>query len=161
MRYHVRRKDKEITDDATMKKILKTTKYVTIAMAKENRPYLVSLSHGYDEENNCVYFHCAKEGKKMDYLKVNDSVWGQVVIDGGYVHGECNHNYASVMFSGRVAFLEGRDEKWRAISLMTRQLDDDAETLIANRKPESLDDTVLGRIDIDYMTGKKSEEITV
>jgi hypothetical protein len=44
---------------------------------------------------------------------------------------------------------------------MTRQLDDDAETLIANRKPESLDNTVIGRIDIDYMTGKKSEDIKV
>jgi hypothetical protein len=44
---------------------------------------------------------------------------------------------------------------------MTRQLDDNAETLIANRKPESLENTVIGRIDIDYMAGKKSEEIEV
>ena len=107
MRYHVRRKDKEITDEAAMKRILKTTQYVTIAMARDNRPYLVSLSHGYDEEKHCVYFHCAREGKKLDYLKGNSSVWGQAVIDGEYVHGECSHNYASVMFSGDVTFLEG------------------------------------------------------
>ena len=161
MRYHVRRKDKEITDEAAMKSILKTTQYVTIAMARDNRPYLVSLSHGYDEENHCVYFHCAREGKKLDYLKGNSSVWGQAVIDGGYVHGECSHNYASVMFSGDVTFLEDRAERWHAISLMTRQLDDEAETLIANRRPESLDNTVIGRIDIDHMTGKKSEDIEV
>ena len=161
MRYHVRRKDKEITDEAAMRKILKTTQYVTIAMSNDNRPYLVSISHGYDEENNCVYFHCANEGKKMDYLRANASVWGQVVIDGGYVHGECSHLYASVMFSGRVTLLEDRDERWHAISLMTRQLDEDAEPLIANRRPESLDNTVIGRIDIDHMTGKKSEEIKV
>jgi len=161
MRYHVRRKDKEITDEAVMKKILKTTQYVTIAMARDDQPYLVSLSHGYDEENHRIYFHCAKEGKKLDYMKANSSVWGQVVIDGGYVHGECSHLFASVMFSGSVTFLEGKDERWRAISLMTRQLDDDAEALITNRKPESLDNTVIGRIDIDYMTGKKSEEIKV
>ena len=42
---------------------------------------------------------------------------------------------------------------------MTRQLDDEAETLISNQKPESLENTVIGRIDIDHMTWKKSEEI--
>lgn len=57
--------------------------------------------------------------------------------------------------------MEDRDEKWHAISLMINQLDGDPETLIANLKPESLDNTVLGRIDIDFMTGKKSEEVSV
>jgi hypothetical protein len=65
------------------------------------------------------------------------------------------------MFSVRVTLLEDRDEKWHAISLMINQLDGDPETLIANLKPESLDNTVLGRIDIDFMTGKKSEEVSV
>jgi nitroimidazol reductase NimA-like FMN-containing flavoprotein (pyridoxamine 5'-phosphate oxidase superfamily) len=65
------------------------------------------------------------------------------------------------MFSGRVTLLEDRDEKRKAISLMINQLDEDPETLIANLKPESLKNTVMGRIDIDYMTGKKSEEIEV
>ena len=60
-----------------------------------------------------------------------------------------------------MTFLEDRDERWHTISLMTRQLDDEAKTLISNRKPESLENTVIGRIDIDHMTWKKSEEIGV
>ncbi len=59
MSFHVRRKDQEITDSDELKKILKSTKYVTIAFCMENEPYLVSLSHGYDEKRNCLYFHCA------------------------------------------------------------------------------------------------------
>jgi nitroimidazol reductase NimA-like FMN-containing flavoprotein (pyridoxamine 5'-phosphate oxidase superfamily) len=157
----MRRKDKEITDENTVKKILKKTKYITLAMANENQPYLVSLSHGYNEENNCIYFHCAKEGKKLDYLKSNPMVWGQAMIDGGYSHGECSHIFASVMFSGNVTFLESQEDKWNAISLMTRQLDDEAEALISGRKPDSLDNTLIGRISINYMTGKKSEEINI
>ena len=74
MTYHVRRKDKEITDIAVLKKILKSAKYVTIAFSMDNQPYLVSLSHGYDENRNCIYFHCAKEGKKLDYLKSNSTM---------------------------------------------------------------------------------------
>ena len=148
----MRRKDKEITDEEIMKRILKSTQYVTVAMSKDNDPYLVSLSHGYDEERNCVYFHCAQEGKKIDYLRANNRVWGQTVVDRGYHQGECSHLYASVMFSGRVVMIDDRDEKWRALELMTRQLDSDAERLIEARKPESLDNTVVGRIDIEYMS---------
>jgi len=54
MRYHVRRKDKEITDEADLKKMLKSAKYVTLAMSMNNEPYLVSLSHGYDEERDAI-----------------------------------------------------------------------------------------------------------
>ncbi|MGD2200279.1 MAG: pyridoxamine 5'-phosphate oxidase family protein [Candidatus Bathyarchaeota archaeon] len=161
MRFHVRRKDKEITDEGVMKKILKSTQYVTLAMARDNKPYLVSLSHGYDEENHCIYFHCAKEGKKLEYLKENPNVWGQALIDRSYKQGECDHLYITVMFQGKVTFLEDIDERWHAISLMTRQLDKNAEKMIADRKPDSMGQALIGKISIDYMSGKKSEEVTI
>ena len=161
MSYHMRRKDKEITDLSAMKKILKATKYVTLALSKDDVPYVVTLSHGYDEEGHCIYFHCAGEGKKLDYMRANRLVWGQALLDHGYVEVECSHNYATVVFSGWVTFLESLEDKWHAMSLMTRQLDPNAETMIANRNPESLKDTVVGRIDIEYMSGKKSQEVDV
>jgi uncharacterized protein len=49
MSFHVRRKDREITDPEEMQHILKVTKYVTVALCMQNEPYLVSLSHGYDQ----------------------------------------------------------------------------------------------------------------
>lgn len=161
MKYHMLRHDKEITDEETLKKILKTAQYVTLAMVKDNEPYLVSLSHGYDEENHCIYIHSAKKGKKLDFMRANPKVWGQALLDHGYVEIECSHNYASVMFSGKVTFIEDKEERWAAISLMTRQLDPNAEDMIAERKPKSLDSAVIGKIKIDYWSGKKSEEVTV
>ena len=56
MRYHLRRQDKEIKDPEILKRILKETNYVTLALVKEGKPYLVSLSHGYDEAENCTPF---------------------------------------------------------------------------------------------------------
>ena len=161
MKYHMIRDDKEITDEETLKKILKTTQYVTLAMVKDNEPYLVSLSHGYDEENHCIYVHSAKKGKKLDFLRANPRVWGQALIDQGYVEIECSHNYASVMFSGEMSFIEDKEERWTAMSLMNRQLDPNAEDMIAKREPKSLDTAVIGKISIDFWSGKKSEEVTV
>ncbi len=161
MRYHMTRDDKEITDEATLRKILKTTKYVTLAMVKDNEPYLVSLSHGYDEENHCIYFHSPKKGKKLDFMRASPGVWGQALLDHGYVEGECTHHFACVMFSGNVSFIEDKEERWAAMSLMNRQLDPNAEDMIAKRKPESLDSAAIGKIKIDYWSGKKSAEVTV
>lgn len=161
MTYHMRRKDKEITEDAVLKKILKSTKYMTIAMSMDNQPYLVSLSHGYDEDRNCIYFHCASEGKKLDFLKANNNVWGQALLDHGYIQGECNHNFASVHFKGKVVFITDHNEKLHAFHVMECQLDKCADTLVAKLNQEKLKTTVIGRIDIDSMTGKKSKELTI
>ncbi|MBX5326893.1 MAG: pyridoxamine 5'-phosphate oxidase family protein [Candidatus Bathyarchaeia archaeon] len=164
MVYHVRRRDKEITDQKTLRRILKTVQYVTIAMSRENNPYLVSLSCGYDEEHNCIYFHCAEEGKKLDFLKTNNSVWGQALLDYGYEHGECDHQYASVHFSGKVTFVQNLEEKVQAAKCMIKQLDKNPEKLIErleSRKLEKLKSTTIGRIDVEFMSGKRSEKIAV
>lgn len=161
MTYHMKRKDKEITEEVILKKILKSTQYVTVAMSVDNQPYLVSLSHGYDENRNCIYFHCAQDGKKLDFLKANNQVWGQALLDCGYIQGECNHNFASVHFKGKVTFITDLNEKLHAIQTMIRQLDKNPEQLIAKLKIERLKNTIIGRIDIETMTGKKPKELTI
>jgi nitroimidazol reductase NimA-like FMN-containing flavoprotein (pyridoxamine 5'-phosphate oxidase superfamily) len=161
MTYHMRRKDKKITEETVLKKILKSTKYVTIAMSMDNQPYLVSLSHGYDENRNCIYFHCASEGKKLDFLKANNAIWGQALLDYGYMQGECDHNFASVHFRGKIIFIAGHNEKLHAIQVMIHQLDKCADALAAKSNQEKLKTIVIGRIDIDFMTGKKSKELTI
>lgn len=143
-----------------MKNILKSTKYVTLAMCRNNEPYLVTLSHGYDDLHNCIYFHCAKDGKKIDFLSANSRVWGQAFIDQGYQEGQCNQLYTSAQFSGKVTFLQSLDEKLEAVKCIIRQLEKNPEQSIAMLKPERLESTVFGRVDIDFMTGKKPEEKT-
>ena len=154
MSFHVRRKDREITNVAELKRILKTTTYVTIALCMDNEPYLVSLSHGYDEKRNCIYFHCASEGKKLIYAKSNNKVWGQAVQDYG-VTDECDYAYKSVHFSGRLFLIDDLPEKQHAMEVMGRQLSPNPETKLAKIKPEKLAATAMGRIDIDSMTGKQ------
>ena len=154
MSFHVRRKDREITDPDALRKVLKSTNYVTIALCMDNEPYLVSLSHGYDEKRNCIYFHCAPEGKKLVYAKSNNKVWGQAVQDYG-VTDECDYAYTSVHFSGRLFMIDDLREKQHAIEVMVRQLSPNPEAKLAKIKPEKLATTSMGRIDIDYMTGKQ------
>jgi len=156
----IRRKEKAITEEKELITILQKAKYVTIAMCKDNEPYLVSMSHGYDPEKNCIYFHCAREGKKMDILKENNVVWGQALFDNGYIQGKCNHSYATTMFKGTVSFLEDFEEKKAALYLMVYQLEDDPEAYLSKPPTEkSITNVTIGRIDIEYMSGKKEKSI--
>ena len=154
MSFHVRRKDREITDRDVLKQVLRSTKYVTVALCMDNEPYLVSLSHGYDEATNCLYFHCADEGKKLVYMKANSRVWGQAVLDYG-VTDECDYAYTSVHFRGKASMIEDLREKQHAIEVLVRQLSDNPEEKLAKIKPEKLARTAMGRIDIEYMSGKQ------
>jgi uncharacterized protein len=154
----IRRKDKAIIDQNEMKKILQQTKYITIALCRNNEPYLITLSHGYDPEKNIIYFHCASVGKKIDILKENNIIWGQALIDKGYVKDKCDHLWATVMFRGSVSFIFDGDKKRHALDIMIRQLEQNPERVIKKQITEkSIRRVTIGRIDIDYMSGKKAD----
>ncbi len=152
--FHVRRKDREITDSSEMRQVLKVTKFVTVALCMDDEPYLVSLSHGYDEAKNCLYFHCAPEGKKLAYQKTNNKIWGQAVLDFG-VTEECDYAYKSVHFSGKMHLIEDLREKQHAMEVLVRQVSLNPEAKLAKIKAERLSSVTMGRIDINYMSGKK------
>jgi nitroimidazol reductase NimA-like FMN-containing flavoprotein (pyridoxamine 5'-phosphate oxidase superfamily) len=158
----IRRKDKEITDLGEMKENLKTAQYVTLAMCLNNEPYLVTLSHGYDQERNCIYFHCAAEGKKINILKANNRVWGQALNDHGYVQGACDHLYSTTQFRGRVTFVEDVIEKKHALQVLIESLDKDPKEIMKKQlTPQSIQKVRIGRIDIDYMSGKKADKVII
>ncbi|MFB3888687.1 MAG: pyridoxamine 5'-phosphate oxidase family protein [Candidatus Bathyarchaeia archaeon] len=158
----IRRRDKEITNPEEIKSILKAARYITVAMCHGDEPYLATLSHGYDADRNCIYFHCAVEGKKIRILSANNLVWGQALVDHGYVQGACDHLYATAQFRGRVTFVEDEQEKKHALEVMVRSLDDNPEKVIEKQvTSESVRKVRIGRIDIDFLSGKKAEKVII
>jgi nitroimidazol reductase NimA-like FMN-containing flavoprotein (pyridoxamine 5'-phosphate oxidase superfamily) len=158
--YHMRRMDKAIEDPATLRRVLGEAKHITVAMCKDGMPYLVSLSHGYDEEQDVIYFHCAPEGKKLDYMRANPTVWGQAVLDYGFFdgHDDCRQEFASVMFRGEVTFVEDMEEKLRAFVMTNRQLDAPSEGL-QRVLDEHLERATVGKIRMSNLTGKKTKGV--
>ncbi|MFW9964108.1 MAG: pyridoxamine 5'-phosphate oxidase family protein [Candidatus Sifarchaeia archaeon] len=158
----IRRTEKAIESKDEIIAILKKAKYITIAMSIDDEPYLATLSHGYDEENYCIYFHCAQEGKKIDILKKNNIVWGQALDDLGYVDGACDHLYATAQFRGRVLFIDDINEKNHALKIMIQALEADPDKVMKEQiTKKSLKRVNIGRIDIEFMTGKKSKEVVI
>jgi len=155
--YHLRRAEKAISEATEMFDVIATQKVMTIAMCRGSEPYLVSLNYGFDPTDRCFYFHCARDGKKMDFLKENPVVWGQVVEDRGYLPGQCDHAFRCVMFRGSVEFLETEDDKRYSLEVMIDHCEPDPgpvkSRLLVKGK---LDNVVVGRIRIDSMSGKQA-----
>jgi uncharacterized protein len=90
-KYHMNKAEREITDHATMAGILRDGRYAIVALCRDNEPYIVTLSYGYDPERSALYFHSAAKGLKLDFLAANGAACATVIEDGGYVTDQCSH----------------------------------------------------------------------
>ena len=154
----MRRVEKEIKDKKDLIEILKGGKYTVISMCKENEPYIVTLSYGYDESKHALYFHCAKEGQKIDFIKVNPSVCGTVIEDNGYEKG-CAQAFRSVVFRGKMAAIDDLDEKKKGFEVLLNQLEKDPKTIKNKflKKDETYENSGMLRLDISEISGKEEK----
>lgn len=126
-KYHLQnRPDREITSKEEVKEILRNGKFAVISMCRGNEPYIVTLSYGFDEEKNALYFHCSPIGLKLDFLRSNEHVCATVIEDGGYVANECSHNYRTLVFWGKMIPVETKEEKMHGMATLLKHLEKDA-----------------------------------
>ena len=60
-----------LPESRKLREILKNGKFCSIALCNDNKPYIVTLSYGYDAEKHALYFHCATKGLKLDFISKN------------------------------------------------------------------------------------------
>ncbi|MFX1297610.1 MAG: pyridoxamine 5'-phosphate oxidase family protein [Promethearchaeota archaeon] len=158
VKYHIRRIEKEIKDEKDLKEILKQGKYTIISMCKENEPYIVALSYGYDESKHALYIHCAKEGQKIDFISTNPHVCGIVIEDNGYKE-ECGQAYRSVILRGKMEIVEDIKEKKYGFDVLLNQLEENPN-IIRNKflkEDKSYENSGMLRLNIIDMSGKEEK----
>lgn len=156
--YHLRRIERDMPDRADQLDVVRGQKFMTVAMARDNQPYLVSLNYAFDEEEHCFYIHSAPEGRKLDFLRANPRVWGQIIEDRGYVVGQCSHAYRSVMFQARAEFIEDLSAKRAALAKMIVHADPDPEPMIQKLVATSdLQKVAVLRLIVEWMGGKQGQ----
>ena len=154
----MRRIEKEISNKEELTDILKNGKYTTISLSKENEPYIVTLSYGYDIDKHALYFHCAKEGQKIDFIKFNPNVCGTVIEENGYIDG-CGQAFRSVIYRGRMEIIETLEEKKKGLDILINHLERDP-ILIKNKflnKDNSYEKLGMLRLDITDISGKEEK----
>jgi len=113
----MRRKEQEITDRTAIESVIAKSTVCRLALSEDDRPYIVPLCFGYAD--NALYFHTAREGKKIDILKKNNRVCFEVDCDHELVSNEnaCKWSmkYRSVVGFGKAFVKEDPESKRKAL----------------------------------------------
>ena len=157
MKYHMHKKEREITDNQNIEFIIQDGKLVIISMCKGNEPYVVTMNYGYDTQKHALYFHCAKKGLKLDIIRINPEVCATVVQDRGYIMDKCSHAYTSAVFWGKLYIVQDMAEKKYGINILIDHLEDNPnqvkKRLLKNNA--IFNSMEILRLDIQTISGKE------
>jgi nitroimidazol reductase NimA-like FMN-containing flavoprotein (pyridoxamine 5'-phosphate oxidase superfamily) len=150
----MRRKEKQITAMAELEAVIRKALVCRLAMVDDGRPYIVPLCFGY--QNNTLFFHSAKEGKKLDILKKNKNVCFEFDVDAELKKGKsaCDWGmtFQSVIGFGEASLVEDPSAKRSALDIIMRQYAEGSfaytDTVVEN--------TAIIRVAIANMTGKRA-----
>jgi hypothetical protein len=146
----MRRKDREITDLGEIESIIQRANVCRLAFCDRGISYVVPLCFGY--RRGAVYFHSAREGRKLDMMRNNRHVCFEMDIDQELIRSidRCSMRYRSVIGSGLARIVEERDDMAEALDLIMRHYLQ--EPFLYSQ--ETLESTVIIKVEIEELTGK-------
>ncbi|XFA98313.1 pyridoxamine 5'-phosphate oxidase family protein [Candidatus Izemoplasma sp. B36] len=145
----LRRKDKKMDTLTTMEILKNSDVGVLSTIGEDGYPYGVALNYIYYKDK--IYFHCAKEGHKLDNIKYNDKVSFTVYKDVHVIGEALTTHYKSVVVFGKARMIESNEEI--LMLLINKYASIDSE--IAKKMIEKeIKITGLVEIEIHHISGK-------
>ena len=151
----MRRFAQQVSEDECLKILKEEPRGVLAVLGDEGYPYTVPMDFVYD--NGKIYFHCAKEGHKIDAINSYDKVSFCVMNKGFKKSGEWALNITSVVVFGRISIVQNNDfaeEKLRFLGLKYYPNKEDVEEEMRKAAKRAC---VL-ELNIEHMTGKLVNE---
>ncbi|PWB70281.1 MAG: pyridoxamine 5'-phosphate oxidase family protein [Holophagae bacterium] len=151
----MRRADREITSRARIDEIIRGCEVCHLGMADGDQPYVVPVSFGYD--GSSVYFHSARDGRKLDVIAVNPRVCVQFERRAVLMPSEteaCGWSFAFESAIGLGVVEELRDPEAKALGLNQIMLHYSGRRWEFD--PSTLARTRVWRVAIEELTGKQS-----
>lgn len=109
----MRRKDKLVTDVNVLHGVIRRAQVCRIALVDGDTPYLVPMNFGFDGQH--LYFHAAKQGRKIDILRNNPKICIEFEQSLELVPGKkpCDYgfHYLTVICHGQAEFIDVLEEK--------------------------------------------------
>jgi hypothetical protein len=146
-----------IESEEEMESLLREEEIGYLGMSLDGQPYVVPLNYHYSDGK--IYFHCALEGKKFDFMKGNPRVCftvGRQLADvrdhgGGNL---CHVDSDSVICYGRARMIEDLGERGKALDAFNRRFRPGA----AEVPLERVKSCAMVEISISEMTGRRERE---
>jgi nitroimidazol reductase NimA-like FMN-containing flavoprotein (pyridoxamine 5'-phosphate oxidase superfamily) len=153
----MRRKDKEITSEDTIREILEKSNICRLGLIDDNEAYIVPVY--YYHTDGFIYCHSALKGRKIDILNRNNSVSFEIEYSNTIIKKETpcewSAKYRSVMGRGTVFFENDPLVKAAFLRSIMKKYGAKGELIF---DPHVLERTVILKIRIDSLSGKQSGE---
>lgn len=154
----MRRKKQQLTQEETMVILREGTSGVLSLTGDEGYPYGVPLSYVFDGDK--LYFHCAKEGHKIDAIRKNPKASFCVIAQDEIVPEKYTTCYRSVIAFGSVRILENEGEKRRAIEeLALKYAPEDSEENRQNYIEKDWEPLCMLEMTVEHLSGKEAIEL--
>lgn len=118
-------------------------------------PYVVSMNYGYDDEY--IYLHSSKKGRKIELLSQNNNVTFQIDYYLNLIKNDlsCNWNIKgrSLVIKNQIEFVENNQEKIYALKKIMNNYDTEKEYSFNDN---SVKEVGIFKIKIDNYTIKES-----
>ena len=102
----MRRTDRQMPLERSME-LLASGEYGVLSVVDgDGLPYGIPLNYYFSREDNAIYFHTAKEGRKMEALLANPQVHFVVIPRSEIAQDLYATHYESVMAQGVASILE-------------------------------------------------------
>ena len=153
----MRRFKQQLSKDECIRILKEQPRGVLSVIGDNGYPYGIPLDHLYSEDDQRLYFHCAKEGHKLDAIKTCDKV-SYCVYDEGYrKEGEWELNINSIVIFGRMYVVEDEDKKRKICESLCRKFTDD-ESYLEKEMKNAFPRVCCLELEIEHMTGKLVNE---
>lgn len=120
------RREKLITDEETVTKILDKAKVLHLGLVDGDEPYVVPMNYGYTMENGklTLWLHGATQGRKLDVMRANPKVFFSMECDLIPFEGDvaCKYGlgYSSLMGKGTAEIVEDVEIKKQALTFLMK-----------------------------------------
>ena len=115
----MRKKEKEVIDVAVTESLLQEAETMRLAFCDGDEPYIVPVCFGY--RGGTIYFHSAKEGRKLDLIKRSNKLCFEVdtyKIVKKDLPCKWTIDYTCVIGLGDAELIERVEEKKKALDVI-------------------------------------------
>ena len=153
----MRRADREVKDRAEILAILDQCESLSLALLDGDYPYVIEMNFGYEDdgEHLRLYFHGAKEGKKLDLMRANPhaafSASTAHELVAGKVPCATAFKYLSVCGRGDMRMVEG-DERMHALRVIFTHYDRESTDVFEEKHANAV---CLFAMEVLSFTGKR------
>ena len=151
----IKLKDRVVTEEKAIEIIAKGSYGVLSTIGEDGYPYGVPLNYTFFD--NCICFHCANEGHKLENIDFNNKVSFCVVTKSDVLSNEFDTDYESAIAFGKASVVTDDAPKKDILLSVLKKYSADYLKAGSSYMKKYWDETRVVKIKIEHLSGKAHE----